>query len=109
MTFEQNFCPSPWFHMRITNSGTYEPCRWMAKTGESRVNFDRNISTVTPQQYFQNHMAPLRADMLAGRSPEFCRDCKTMEQHNKPSGRQRQLLKVGVLEPYFAKIGRAHV
>jgi sulfatase maturation enzyme AslB (radical SAM superfamily) len=26
-----------------------------------------------------------------------------MEQHNKPSGRQRQLLKIGVLETYFEK------
>ena len=33
----------------------------------------------------------------------MCRDCYTMEQHGKPSGRQRQLLKIGVMGQYFEK------
>ena len=89
--------------MRITNSGTYEPCRWQAKDGGSRVNFDHSIQTVAPLTYFQNHMAELRTSLLAGQAPKICADCHGMEQHGKPSGRQRQLLKVGVQDEYFEK------
>ena len=89
--------------MRITNSGAYEPCRWQAKDGGSRVNFERSIQTVTPLVYFQNHMSELRTALLAGQAPKICSDCRGMEQHGKPSGRQRQLLKVGIQEQYFEK------
>jgi sulfatase maturation enzyme AslB (radical SAM superfamily) len=89
--------------MRITNSGSYEPCRWMAKDGESRVNFDRNIKTVKPLTYFQTHMSALRTELLNGQSPDMCADCLNMEVHAKPSGRQRQLLKIGVLGEHFEK------
>jgi hypothetical protein len=89
--------------MRITNSGTYESCRWQAKDGGSRVNFDHSIQTVAPLTYFQRHMAELRTALLAGQAPKICADCHGMEQHGKPSGRQRQLLKVGVQDEYFEK------
>jgi len=89
--------------MRITNSGTYEPCRWMAKDSGSRVNFDRGIQTVAPLVYFQRHMSQLRTALLAGQAPKICSDCHGMEQHAKPSGRQRQLLKVGIQQQYFGK------
>ena len=89
--------------MRITNSGSYEPCRWMAKHGESRVNFERKIQKISPQVYFQNHMSELRTELLQGQAPGICNDCHVMEQHGKPSGRQRQLLKVGVLPDHFEK------
>jgi sulfatase maturation enzyme AslB (radical SAM superfamily) len=89
--------------MRITNSGSYEPCRWMVKDGGSRVDFDSSIQTVTPLAYFQNHMSELRTALLAGQAPKMCSDCHGMEQHGKPSGRQRQLLKVGIQEQYFEK------
>ena len=103
MSFEKNFCSSPWFHMRITNSGTYEPCRWMSKRGESRVDFNNSIQTVSPLTYFQKNMSELRTAFLNGDAPEMCNDCYTMEKHGKTSGRQRQLLKVGVQEQYFEK------
>ena len=103
MSFEKTFCSSPWLHMRITNSGTYEPCRWMAKTGDTRVDFTRNIKTVSPQTYFQMEMSGLRTELLQGTAPAMCNDCHVMEQHGKPSGRQRQLLKVGVQDKYFEK------
>lgn len=103
MSFPQNFCPSPWFHMRINNSGSYEPCRWMVKDGTSRVNFDLNIKQVSPLQYFQQHMSALRSDLLQGHGPNLCGDCHVMEQHGKPSGRQRQLLKAGILVDHFEK------
>ena len=89
--------------MRITNSGTYEPCRWMAKDGGTRVDFDRNIKTVAPLTYFQQHMSGFRTELLQGKTPAICNDCHVMEQHGKPSGRQRQLLKVGVQDAYFEK------
>lgn len=89
--------------MRINNSGTYEPCRWMAKDGKSRIDLDRNIKNVAPLTYFQNHMSQLRTQLLQGVSASICSDCHVMEQHGKPSGRQRQLLKVGVLDQHFEK------
>jgi hypothetical protein len=89
--------------MRITNSGTYEPCRWMAKNGGTRVDLARNIKTVSPLTYFQTHMAGLRTELLQGSTPAICNNCHIMEQHGKPSGRQRQLLKVGVQDKYFKK------
>ena len=103
MSFNNTFCSSPWFHMRITNSGTYEPCRWMANDGTTRVDFARNIKTVSPQAYFQTHMSKIRTELLQGNAPAICNDCHGMEQHGKPSGRQRQLLKVGVQDKYFEK------
>jgi hypothetical protein len=89
--------------MRITNSGTYEPCRWMNKNVSTRVDFDRNIKTLSPLGYFQTNMAKLRTELLQGHAPAMCADCHVMEQHGKPSGRQRQLLKVGVQDKYFEK------
>jgi hypothetical protein len=67
------------------------------------VDFDRNIKTLSPLQYFQTNMAKLRTELLQGHTPDMCADCHVMEQHGKPSGRQRQLLKVGVLDKYFEK------
>jgi len=89
--------------MRITNSGTYEPCRWMTKNKDTRVNFNNSIQTISPLTYFQKNMSQLRTALLAGESLEMCSECHTMEQHAKPSGRQRQLLKVGVQDKYFEK------
>ena len=103
MSFEKTFCSSPWLHMRITNSGTYEPCRWMTHNSNTRVDFTRNIKTVAPLTYFQQHMSGFRTELLQGNTPGICNNCHVMEQHGKPSGRQRQLLKVGVQDVYFEK------
>jgi sulfatase maturation enzyme AslB (radical SAM superfamily) len=75
----------------------------MVKDGGSRVSFDHSIQTVAPLKYFQRHMSELRTALLAGQAPKICGDCHSMEQHGKPSGRQRQLLKVGIQEQYFEK------
>lgn len=103
MSFEKNFCPSPWFHMRINNSGAYEYCRWQVHKDTARINVENNIKNQSPIDYFQTTMAPLRQHILNGTLPPECNDCKIMEKHNKVSGRQKQLLKVGVREPWFAK------
>lgn len=95
---KQNFCPSPWFHMRIHNSGQYSYCRWAQ---DSNTNY--NISTTTPVEYFQNTMKPIRNMFLEGKQPAGCHTCQSMEKHNKVSGRQKQLLKVGVRTDRFEK------
>lgn len=103
MSLEKTFCSSPWLHMRINNSGTYEPCRWMARHLKSQVNLDYNIRNVSPLTYFQNHMSHVRSQLLLGQSPDICNSCCVMEQHGKTSGRQRQLLKIGVTKDHFEK------
>ena len=103
MSFNESFCPSPWFHMRITNSGTYEYCRWMTKDNVSRADVGHNIQQETTLQYFQNGMSPLRSELLTGGTPKGCNSCYVMEQSGKVSGRQKQLLKVGVIGKHFEK------
>ena len=97
MTLKQTFCPSPWFHMRITPSGHYEYCRW-AEAPQST-----NIQTQTPVEFFQQGMQPVRQSFLNGTMPAGCHTCRSMEQHGKVSGRQKQLLKVGVRLEEFEK------
>lgn len=101
MTFEKTFCSSPWFHMRITNSGTYEYCRWYG--GITQFDNQNNIKSKSPIEYFQNDLAPLRKNMLDGKTIKGCSSCHVMEQHQKISGRQRQLLKSGIQLPFFVK------
>jgi hypothetical protein len=48
-------------------------------------------------------MSTLRTDLLNGSAPDMCNNCHVMEQYGKVSGRQRQLLKVGVQQQYFEK------
>lgn len=98
MTLKDQFCSSPWFHMRITNSGGMTYCRWADK-----IATQAQIQDVSPSVFFQEHMAGIRADMLDGVAPAGCADCHLMEQHNKVSGRQKQLLKVGVRLEQFEK------
>ena len=87
--------------MRINNSGTYEYCRWkISKT--DRVNFDDNIKNQTPDDFFQRRLAPIRQQLLQGSALPECNACYVMEQNSKVSGRQRQLLKAGVVESSFA-------
>lgn len=86
--------------MRINNAGHYEYCRWISKTDRTQTP---HISKVTPQQYFQQHMQPLRQQLLAGDSLPGCAPCSVMEQHRKVSGRQKQLLKIGVRLEQFEK------
>ena len=97
-TFESTFCSSPWLHARITNDGGFVYCRWSDKTQSAH-----NIRDTTPVEFFQQHMAPVRSAMLAGEVVTGCHECHKMEQHGKVSGRQKQLLKIGVRTDQFAK------
>ena len=86
--------------MRINNAGHYEYCRWADKSQRTQTP---HIRAVSPQEFFQQHMTPIRQQLLAGEQPAGCRECSAMEQHNKVSGRQKQLLKVGVRVEQFEK------
>jgi sulfatase maturation enzyme AslB (radical SAM superfamily) len=86
--------------MRITNSGNFEFCRWQnrsADTGPVASIFDTD-----PWEYFQYFMAEIRQTMLQGKPLGFCNNCYQMEKHQKTSGRQRQLLKTGIVTEYFS-------
>jgi len=89
--------------MRITNSGSYESCRWQSKHVETKINFNHNIRNQTPLNYFQTTMSDLRQQLLDGHDPAICNECRIMEKHNKISGRLRQLLKAGIQETMFEK------
>lgn len=84
--------------MRITNDGNMVYCRWTEK-----LSGTVNIRDVDPREFFQQHMAPLRQQLLQGNQLAGCNECYQMEQHGKISGRQRQLLKTGVQLQYFDK------
>lgn len=84
--------------MRITNDGSMVYCRW-----SNKFNGTVNIRDVDPVDFFQQHMASLRRDLLQGRQVPGCNECYQMDQHGKISGRQRQLLKTGVRLEQFEK------
>lgn len=102
MSFEKTFCPSPWFHARITNIGTYEYCRAQHKELVRQVDFTHSIQNQSFNEFFQKSMSLLREEFLAGDTPAMCQTCYDMEKHNKISARQRQLLKAGIRESQFA-------
>jgi hypothetical protein len=87
--------------MRINNSGTYEYCRWRSIKNHNRFDPELNIRQMLPSEYFNLRMAPIRQQLLDGKSVNTCATCYEQDQHGKVSGRQRQLLKVGVRVEHF--------
>lgn len=83
--------------MRITPSGDYEFCRWAQPSAK------HNIKNITPTEYFQQCMQPIRDKLASGEAPTECHPCLSMENQCKVSGRQKQLLKVGVRLDEFEK------
>ena len=99
MGLDRHFCSSPWIHMRITNSGNFEFCRWQDRSaGAGPV---ASIFDTDPWDYFRYHMAEIRQNMLQGKKIDRCSNCYQMEQHQKTSGRQKQLLKTGITIDHF--------
>lgn len=86
--------------MRINNAGHYEYCRWANKDNRYAADSIRNV---TPIKFFQQDMSSIRQQFLDGELPPGCTECAQMEQHNKVSGRQKQLLKIGVRLDQFEK------
>lgn len=76
--------------MRVTPTGRMEVCRW-ANHGS-----DAYIQDTQPLTFFQQGMAPFRQKLLAGKATTECSECHAMEAHGKVSGRQRQMIKVGM-------------
>jgi len=92
MQFNNTFCPSPWYHMRINNDGFYEYCRWEDKSYRNQYT---NIKDMSPISFFQNEMQQFRYNLLNNIPNPQCNDCMKMEKFAKISGRQKQLLKIG--------------
>ena len=99
-----NFCPSPWFHMHIQPSGKLKFCRWQH---QSIGHLESDLTQENFLKYFQEEMSTIRMDMLQGNSIPACTECVTMEKHNKISGRESQLLKVGIQRDNFQKTFRS--
>lgn len=91
MGLEKIFCSSPWLHMRIHNDGSFGMCRW-AKSDSN----GHNVADTSVQQYFQRDLANARRSLLQGQALPNCTGCLEQERYGKVSGRQRQLLKIGV-------------
>ena len=100
LSLNDNFCSSPWFHLRISPEGNYRPCRW----GDYSIGSDHTVANTTLTEYLQSDiMTDIRSEMLEGKSPKVCKDCQYEQQQGKVSGRQRQLLKSGIIEASFDK------
>lgn len=84
--------------MRLNNDGGMVYCRWADKT-----QTQARLQDQTPQEFFQTTMQPIRESLLQGSAVPGCAACYQMEQHHKVSGRQRQLLKIGVTLDKFEK------
>lgn len=89
---KDTFCSSPWFHIRKNYDGSYNVCRWANKNAPG---FQGTAESVM-QFYNGDQMRKLRSELLAGKAPSECESCYYQDQHNKLSGRPRQLLKSGI-------------
>lgn len=97
---KNNFCSSPWFHLRISPEGNYRPCRW----GDYEIKSNHHISNTSLSEYLNSDvMSEIRSTMLAGEIPALCKDCHYESSHGKLSGRQKQLLKSAIVETDFTK------
>ena len=105
MSLEKYFCSSPWLHMRINSAGEYEVCRWadLSRADSKYENYQDSLASKNPVEFFKNGMAAFRSNLLAGNNNLACAQCYQMDQHRKPSGRLRQLLKVGIDHNNFDK------
>jgi hypothetical protein len=101
MTHKHTFCSSPWIHMRINNSGSYEFCRWQTKL-QGTLSL-HNIHNESPLYFFQNSMKVYRKNLLEGQALSQCNLCYTAESSGKISGRQKQLLKTGIMMHHYEK------
>jgi len=93
----KTFCSSPWFHLRLTHNGNYEECRCYKDSHEPV-----NINDTSIMEFYNGaRMSTLRKSLLDGDSPKGCNECYYQDQFGKVSGRQKQLLKSGVLSNHF--------
>jgi len=62
-----------------------------------------NLNQTDFLTFFQKEMSALRLKMLQGEHISSCDQCARMEEHGKISGREKQLLKVGIKLDNFEK------
>ena len=99
-SLRDNFCSSPWFHIKINPQGNYQPCRWDFSGAIS----NHNITNTSLSEYMNSDiMNTLRSQLLNGESPATCSSCRNEGQYDKVNGRQRQLLKSGISLNNFDK------
>lgn len=95
--FKDTFCSSPWFHLRLHYDGSFKECRW-STSGENAVNFkDCGIM----EYYNGAQMNQFRQQLLNGEKPDKCSNCYYEDTFGKICGRQRQLLKSGIIKDHF--------
>ena len=87
--FKENFCSSPWFHLRILPNGNYNVCRWA-----SSKTVNKNISNTSLMDFYNGEeMSQLRLQLLNGDTPDICKSCQYQDKFDKLNGRKKQLLK----------------
>jgi len=86
--------------MRVLPSGKLRYCRWMEDKKNPIVS---NLNQTDFLTFFQKEMSALRLKMLQGEHISSCDQCAKMEEHGKISGREKQLLKVGIKLDNFEK------
>jgi len=102
VALKDTFCSSPWLHAKIAHNGQLHFCRWSTEK-KLKIDPTSNIQNVEPIEFFQKNLSSVRQDILDGKSNKQCQECFQEDQHGKVSGRQRQLLKVGVSVDNFKK------
>lgn len=90
--------------MRVLPSGELRYCRWMEDKKNPIVS---DLNQKDFLSYFQKEMSALRLKMLHGEHISSCDQCAKMEEHGKISGREKQLLKVGIKLDNFEKTFRS--
>jgi sulfatase maturation enzyme AslB (radical SAM superfamily) len=86
--------------MRVLPSGELRYCRWMEDKKNPIIS---NLNQTDFLTFFQKEMSALRLKMLEGEHISSCDQCAKMEEHGKISGREKQLLKVGIKLDNFEK------
>ena len=104
LSLNDNFCSSPWFHFRITPAGYYIPCRWISEWRPGDGVSDYNISDTSISEFMNSPtMCAFRQQQLSGKASPECQGCYYEDQHNKVSGRKKQLLKSAISVDNFTK------
>ena len=99
-SLRDNFCSSPWFHIRIDPQGNYLPCRW-SSTHDISLH---NIENTSIAEYMNSPtMNSMRQSMLDGQGSAICNACYYEDSNNKISGRRKQLLKSAITVDNFEK------
>ena len=105
---KNNFCSSPWFHLRLTYSGDFEECRFIHRRFRAEEKIRPNISDTSIMEFYNSsQMKDLRKSLLNGDSPKLCESCYEQDKFGLINGRKRQLLKSGIQIDNFELTARS--